>query len=254
MLKGGQDSVTEFVPSLLSCFRGISKGIWAFVSSPIEVSQEIVDYAYACLEFIKDNTTKEMLCKLVPELQECLKKWDQLDDCTKGKYIGYVVGKYGVDIFIASGSVKAIQLYRNLRKANAVMTLETASISPKLAQEVLEQAINQEKIRETILKSGNLKIRWDRQGKHIPGKHNYDPKRSTFTHSDPQTLINKYAGTGRRINHHDPGTPGYKEVVDFEDVIGIWKDENGIVELPTTNGFITYSKEGVHIVPTRPNP
>ncbi len=68
ILKGGQDSVTEFVPSLLSCLRGISRGIWTFVSSPIEVSQEMVDCTNACLEFIKENITKEMLCKLVPEL------------------------------------------------------------------------------------------------------------------------------------------------------------------------------------------
>lgn len=65
------------------------------------------------------------------------------------------------------------------------MTLETASTSSKLSQEVLEQAAKQDKIRETILKSGHLKIHWDRQGKHIPGKHNYDPKRSTLTHSGP---------------------------------------------------------------------
>ena len=87
----------------------------------------MVDCAHACLEFIKEHTTKEVLCQLVPELQECLKTWDQLDDYIKGRYIGYVVGKYGVDIFIASGSVKAMQLYRNLRIANAVMTLEKAS-------------------------------------------------------------------------------------------------------------------------------
>ena len=217
MLKGGQDSVTEFVPSLLSCFRGISRGIWAFVSSPLESSQEMVDCAHTCLEFIKDNTTKEMLCKLVPELQECLKKWDQLDDYTKGKYIGYVVGKYGVDIFIAAGSVKAIQLYRNLRRANALMTLETASISPKLAQEILTQAAKEEATRKAIFKSSNLKIHWDRQGKHIPGKHNYQPGKSIFEHPDPQRLVNEFAGTGRRLNHSIPGKPGYKEGVDFKE-------------------------------------
>jgi tetratricopeptide (TPR) repeat protein len=254
MLNGGQDSVTEFVPSLLSCFRGISRGIWAFVSSPIETSQEMVDCAHACLEFIKDNTTKEMLCKLVPELQECLNKWDQLDDHTKGKYIGYVVGKYGVDIFIASGSVKAIQLYRNLRKANALMTLETASISPKLAQEVLEKAVKQKKIREAILKSGNLKIRWDRQGKHIPGKHNYDPakRKGILTHEDPQRLVDKYAGTGRKVGSHQPGTPGYKEIVDFEETIGYFVDKQTGQTFPTKWGSIDYAKDGVHIVPRRP--
>ena len=252
MVKGGQDSVREFVPSLLACFRGISRGIWACVSSPIAVSQDMIDCANACLEFIKDNTTKELFCKIVPELQECLKKWDQLDDNTKGKYVGYVIGKYGIDIFIGSGSVKAIQLYRNLRKANALMTLETASISPKLAQEVLEQAVRQEKIRDTILKGGNLKVQWDKQGKHVPGKHNYIPGRSIFEHSDPQKLIENFVGSGQRVNHVLPGKPGYKEIVDFGEYIGIWKSKDGKISFSTTRGTIHDSKNGCHIVPAEP--
>lgn len=254
MVKGGQDSVTEFVPSLLACFRGISRGIWACVSSPIAVSQDMIDCANACLEFIKNNTAKELLCKIAPELQECLKKWDQLDDYTKGRYVGSVIGKYGVDIFIGSGSVKAIQLYRNLRKANALMTLETASISPKLAQEVLEQAVRQGKIRETILKSGNLKVQWDKQGKHIKGHKNYLPEKnkSIFTHENPQKLVDKYAGTGKRYGSNLPGKSGYKEDIDFQELIGYAVDESNKVQTPTTWGRLHYAKDGVHIVPIRP--
>ncbi len=140
IIQGGQDSVTEFVPSLLASLRGMSRGIWACVSSPIAVSHDMIDCAHACLEFIKDTTAKELICKIVPELQECLQKWDQLDDNTKGRYIGYVIGKYGADIFIGAGSIKAIQVYRNLRKANAIMTMETAIVSPKLAEEILTQS------------------------------------------------------------------------------------------------------------------
>ena len=39
-----------------------------------------------------------MLCELVPELEECLIKWDQLDDYTKGKYIGHIIGKNKTDL------------------------------------------------------------------------------------------------------------------------------------------------------------
>lgn len=251
VLNGGRDSVTEFLPSILSCFRGIGMGIWAFVSSPIDVSQEMVDCAYKCLEFVKDNTKKEMFCKLIPELQECLKNWDKIDDYAKGKYIGYVVGKYGIDVFMSSGSAKAIQIYRNLRKANAVMTLETASISPKLVQEITEQSVKKKNIRDLILKSNNLKIQWDKQGKHIPGRHNYQPGKSIFEHDNPQRLIDEFAGTGRRLGHKIPGKPGYKEAVDFQEYIGIWKNESG-QSLPTTRGAIHYSKQGTHIVPLEP--
>jgi len=142
--KGGQDSVTEFVPSLLSCYRGISRGVWAFVSNPIIVSHDFINSACACIEYIKNHTQKEKLSKLVPEIQACLSRWNHLDDELKGIHIGHVIGKYGIDIFLGAGSVKAMRLYRDLRRANVVMTLETAVVSPKLANEILEQTIREE--------------------------------------------------------------------------------------------------------------
>lgn len=41
--------------------------------------------------------------------------------------MGYVIGKYGIDILITSGSIKAVQAYRNLKKANNLFTLERVS-------------------------------------------------------------------------------------------------------------------------------
>ena len=254
MLQGGQDSIVEFVPSILSCCRGINKGLWAFVSHPIALSQDMIDSACACIEFIKDNTTKEALFKLVPEIQECLATWNQLDDDTKGKYIGHVIGKYGIDIFIGVGSVKAITLYRNLRKANALMTLETVAASPQLAKEVLELSVKEEVCRNKLLKSGNIKIQWDKQGKHIKGHKNYIPKenRSILIHKDPQKLVDKYAGTGRKAGHGIPGKPGYKEIINFEESIGYFVDKETGKSFITTWGSIDYAKGGVHIIPRQP--
>lgn len=249
---GGHDSVSEFIPSLLASLRGISKGIWALVSHPIAVSQDMIECSHACLEFVKDHTTKELLGKIVPELQECIKKWDQLDDGAKGRYIGYVMGKYGIDIFIGSGSVKAIQLYRNLRKANALMTLESAATSPTLAHEISEQSLKQKTIRESLVKS--FKLEWDKQGKHVQGHRNYLPEKnkSILTHPDPQKLIDNFAGTGLKDSSHLPGKPGYKELVDFGEIIGYDVHPGTGQMTPTTWGKIHYSKNGVHIVPTKP--
>ncbi len=108
--------MTEFVPSLLSSYRGIGRGLWAFVSSPITFSQDLIDSTFACMEFIRERATPGVLAELVPEIQECRGKWRQLDDGIKGKYIGHVIGKYGVDIFIGAGSVTAIKLYRDLTR------------------------------------------------------------------------------------------------------------------------------------------
>ena len=254
ILKGGYDGTVEFVPSLLSSFRGLSRGVWTCVSSPMQVSKDMVNCANACLEFIKDNSIKEIIGKIVPELQECLNKWNELDDQTKGHYIGYVIGKYGIDIFIGSGSLKAIQLYRNLRRANAIMTLETAALSPKNAKEILSQCAKEWKIREDLLKNGNLKIQWDKQGKHIPGHKNYvaEINKSIFENKNPQKLIEQYAGTGKKIGGEIAGKPGYKEIVNFEESIGYFVENETGKTTSTTWGSIHYAKDGVHIVPRRP--
>jgi hypothetical protein len=47
------------------------------------------------------------------------------------------------------------------------------------------------------------------------------------------------------------GQRGYKEVIDFKENIGIWKNLNED-SLPTTKGTIHYSKQGAHIVPAHP--
>jgi hypothetical protein len=93
------------------------------------------------------------------------------------------------------------------------------------------------------------------QGKHIPGHNNFDPAagRSGLTHPDPQTLLNKGAGTGTPLNKLTPGTAGSKEVVDFGEVIGIYY-KNGVKVGPTTRGTIHYGAGGAHIVPAPPTP
>jgi hypothetical protein len=84
------------------------------------------------------------------------------------------------------------------------------------------------------------------QGKHIPGHRNYIPGRSPFTHPDPQGLLDRFAGTGQAANKIPRGQPGFRERVDFREVIG---KVNG---QPTTKGIIHYGKGGAHIVPANP--
>jgi hypothetical protein len=85
-----------------------------------------------------------------------------------------------------------------------------------------------------------------KQGKHIPGHNNYIPGRSPLTHKNPQGLLNDFAGKGQPVGSVPRGQPGFKERVNFGQVIG---EING---QPTTNGIIHYSKDGAHIVPATP--
>ena len=70
--------------------------------------------------------------------------------------------------------------------------------------------------------------------------------KSPLTHKDPQALLDKHAGTGDPVGAVPRGEPGFKERVDFGEVIGSVNGE------PTTKGIIHYSKTGAHIVPARP--
>jgi hypothetical protein len=92
--------------------------------------------------------------------------------------------------------------------------------------------------------SNRFYLHWGKQGKHIPGHNNYDPKRSPVISSKErlQELFEKYRGTGERV--------GNKEVVDFEEVIGQVKNPaTGEIE-NTTWGKIHYDEDGgYHIVP-----
>lgn len=75
------------------------------------------------------------------------------------------------------------------------------------------------------------KIHPGKQGKHIPGHNNFEKGNSELTHQNPQSLLDKFAGSGRRINDS-------KEAVDFGVTIGTWVGPGGGPGLPTTKGII----------------
>jgi len=91
-------------------------------------------------------------------------------------------------------------------------------------------------------------VHMGRQGKHIPGHPNYKEGRSILT-ADPAELAQR-AGSGSPIGKIARGQPGFKERVDYGEVIGYFVKDG--VATPTTNGIIHYSSTGIHIVPSAP--
>ncbi len=107
----------------------------------------------------------------------------------------------------------------------------------------------------------NLNVNMNQQNKHIVGTNEHktanassSTPRSTLNNNiDTQSLVNQYAGTGREIPTNRPlGTPGSKEVISTNKIIGQYYDITTGSFVPTTNFTIHYSKTGVHIVPARP--
>ncbi|MCC7385292.1 MAG: VCBS repeat-containing protein [Deltaproteobacteria bacterium] len=103
--------------------------------------------------------------------------------------------------------------------------------------------------RDYYAASGDVpKIHMGQQGKHLPHHNNFQPGRSVLR-ADPHELA-KRAGTGTPVNEVPRGQPGFRERIEFEEVIGDFV-KNGVA-MPTRNAIIHYGKEGIHIVPAAP--
>ncbi len=252
--QGSAIASIEYFPSLLSAVFGINQALWAFAQDPVQVSKDFVDAAFACANYVRENSSREILEMVVPELKELTLHWDELDAPKRANQISYIIGKYGIEIFASAGTTKAVKVFQDLKRANNLLTFEAMALSKRNKAHIAAEAVKRAEARKRILKSSNLKIQMDKQGKHIVGHKNYVAmdNKSIFEHSDPQRLVNDFAGTGRKATNIAPGMPGYIELVNFNEFIGYSIDKTTGQKIGTTWGKIHYAKDGVHVVPTAP--
>lgn len=252
--QGGTLAGIELIPSILSSLQGIGHGLWAFAQDPVQVSKAFVQASQDCISFIRSHTPQETLIELVPELKELIEKWDGLTNDKRGEATGNIIGKYGVDIFAGAGITKVMKSYRELKRANNLLTFEAMSISERNKSLIKLEAAKRAQIRKEILEHGNLTIQFDKQGKHLVGHKNYisAKNKSVLEHPNPQKLVDEFAGKGIKDSNIKPGVPGYQETVNFGEFIGYAVDRDTGKKIATTWGKIHYAKDGVHIVPTNP--
>ncbi|MFI5334354.1 MAG: polymorphic toxin type 50 domain-containing protein, partial [Chlamydiales bacterium] len=205
--EGSATATVEFVPSLLASVYGISEALWAFAQDPIHVSKDFANAALSCINYVYESSTLETLEVVVPELKELIVNWDALDPSSRGRQTGKIIGKYGIEIFGSLGITKAVKAYQALKRANNLLIFEALAMSERNRATIAVEATKRAAARQQVLKSANLKIQIDKQGKHIVGHKNYKADKSQLTHADPQKLVNKYAGSGQRINNEIPGSP-----------------------------------------------
>ncbi|MFZ4100269.1 MAG: polymorphic toxin type 50 domain-containing protein, partial [Chlamydiia bacterium] len=254
IVQGASGEVEDFVPSLLSSAYGLSEGLWALVSAPIKTSSEFCQAASACIEMARECSAEELAQVFVPELAELVSIWETLSVDERGYRTGTIIGKYGVDIFAGAACLRGVKAYRELKQANAILTLETVA-GGKGAQRAALIASQERYAARRRLYIEQLRLEPDKQGKHIVGHKYYVSDgavaRSVWTDPDPEGLIRLHAGTGRHIRGAF-GSPGHKEIVDCGRIIGFQVDSNTKARLPTTMAQIHYSKNGAHIVPSAP--
>jgi tetratricopeptide (TPR) repeat protein len=251
--QGGIDSTIEFVPVLFSTIYGLGKGLWALAAEPIKVSKELIDDAINCVEFMRMHAAKELLATLIPELKEYMQNWEQLEEEKKGYYIGYVIGRYGVDALICGNTVRAIQLYKNLKRSNALLTLETA-VSSSANTEALCKASEQFFIHRNEYKKKCM-LHMGQQEKHIPGANNFKEGKGELLIPIERLkeLVAQKLGEGMPVRFSFTEA-GYKELIDFDEIIGIHVDLNTKERFPTSIGEIHFDKNGgYHVAPVEPN-
>lgn len=66
---------------------------------------------------------------VVPELRDLRQSYDDMSSYQRGKAVGYIIGKYGVDILIPIVAIKGISKYRALKRANSMYSIESCSES-----------------------------------------------------------------------------------------------------------------------------
>ncbi|MBS0621388.1 MAG: hypothetical protein JSR80_00295 [Verrucomicrobia bacterium] len=150
-LEGAAYGVVDFVPSVLSCFRGILKGLWAHVCSPAEVKQEFAFAVFDLIEYIRSHSTHENLGLLIPELRELCEQWDLLSHRARGHQIGYMIGKYGIEVFAPGAALKGASKYRRLKQANTVLTLERCGVTEIKRSAILSESAKHFSKRQTLV-------------------------------------------------------------------------------------------------------
>ena len=260
MIEGANISFNEFIPSTAQSIHGLGMALWTCVEQPKETlfsfMNASLDLAYFLSDHLKKIREEGDLDDYTEAAIEYYSQFESLPDADKGKRIGYAIGRYGVDFFLPLTTLKGISAYNKLRRANRLCNLEALSLSQTNKKKIVSAANEYAIAREKYFKS--LKIHWDRQNKHIPGAHNYIENKGTITipREKLEKLVMKKLGTGQPANAMGNLGPGFRERIDFEEVIGNFARRDAINNTikfePTTKGIIHYSKDGVHVVPASP--
>ncbi len=137
---GSKDGLEDFVPCMLSSCRGLVHGLWAFCCSPVEVSKELVVVAHEVGNWVSSHYPIEWLEVAVPEIRDLRASWVELSQYQRGEKLGYIIGKYGVDVFVTAGVVKGLSSFRALKRANTMMTLEASAQSGTKKAQIISKS------------------------------------------------------------------------------------------------------------------
>lgn len=249
---GAIESIQEFIPSLWGTVRGIGSALWTCAEDPGASLTNYVNVAHevmvGTIQWMQ-SVDKQYLHCCLSELRTLADDYNRMSDADRGNLLGYIIGKYGTDLLAFECLFKGGSYLHKLNKANREAMFESMLVSEANTEKIIAESSKHCASREQSMRK--VAIEWDKQNKHITTAHNYqiEKNRSILTHPDPQGLLDRFASTGIKRRHQKFGEPGYREVVDFGEIIGYHVDRDTGLKTATTFGEIHYSNVGAHIVP-----
>lgn len=202
--KGFQE---EFADSLPAWASMTALGLWTtFNTAPIPHAK-IVSATLSCIAAAAIYLAAD---QMVGELKQLVTDWDQLSEKERGTLSGYILGKYGTDVFTCAGSVKLAEAYRNLKMANQAATFELAFTNEsnvatlktkyqKIEKFNQDQAHIQKTFGRNFYPEHEIRDNLTKMGYHVPKT----PK------GIPENCRIRYSEKGCGISYHDPKKPNY---------------------------------------------
>lgn len=108
-------------------------------------------------------------------MRELSLSWEKMDDYNRGKKIGYIIGKYGVDVFLPFGAFKGVNTVRALKKANTMCTLRVCAASQKKLLKISEESTKRASIVVQALEKNKILVNSSNVQYHVmQKKHGWD--------------------------------------------------------------------------------
>lgn len=132
--KGAFEGTIETSHLVGTTLWGLPKGLWALATNPEEVSLQMCRAFNEAIHYIRSEGIHNVLYQMYPEAKELFHKGNQLSYMEQGVLMGKIAGKVGIEFALFKGTQKGVKVYRNLRKANAALTLNRMSTSVQAEQ------------------------------------------------------------------------------------------------------------------------
>lgn len=210
LAKGIKKGIQEEFDQMLPAWAPImSVGLWALANNP-SPSAKFVTGALACVAAAGVYFTAD---EMVTELRELVTNWGQLSESERGVLTGYVIGKYGIEVFACYGIAKGMESYSKLKKANSAMTFNVMLTDEATASAIRARYKSIEKLKndqEFIQKSFLKKPYPEHEIRETVRKLGYIlPERPKGI---PSNFVTEYSNKGCGITYRDPAKPAYNYI------------------------------------------